>query len=160
MEPTHMETLGQTLFYYQLYHPKLHLYVELPTNDLGVYENEVFASLIEGKIEKEEYLEYTYIEAPKIKSLIFLDALYQASKGMEPFLSISTRLFKLIVDEFQDRAVERDLDLNLYNIIKTTYWNILQEDASETLINKGFETVVQDAMKICIKNLLKEVLRQ
>ncbi len=160
MEPIHIDTLGQTLFYYQLYHPEIQLFIELPSKDLGVYEKEVFASLLPIEIEKSKDIEYSYQKAPKIKTLIFLDALYQASKGMEPFLSISTRLFKLTVDEFQDQAVERDLDLNLYNIIKTTYWNILQEDASETLINKGFETVAQDAMKICTNHLMKELLGQ
>ena len=150
--------IDSTLFFYQLYHPQIQLHIELPSKDLGVYENKVFASLIQGDIQKQEELEYTYQEAPKVKSVVFLDALYQSSKGMEPFLTISTRLFKLIVDEYQDKAAEQDLDIELYQKIKTIYWNILQEDASQSLINQGFEIVVQKAMKICTDKMMEEIL--
>ncbi len=151
---------GSTLLYYQLFHPNIQLHIERPSNDLGVYENEVFASLINGDLEKQNGLDYNYIKAPKIKTVIFLDALYRASKGMEPFLSISTRLFKLTVDEFQEKAVDKDLDFNFYEIIKTTYWNILKEDASESLINQGFETIIQDTMKIITDKLLEDLSRK
>lgn len=150
--------IGSTLFYYQLYHPEIQLYIELTSKDLGVYQNGIFASLIQGDIEKPEGLEFTYQEAPKVKSVVFLDALYQASKGMEPFLTISTRLFKLIVDDHQQQSSEQVLDAELYQKIKTIYWNILQEDASESLINQGFEIVVQEAMKICTEKMLEEIL--
>lgn len=149
---------GSTLFYYQLFHPTIQLFIELPSMDLGVYENVTFASLINGELKKQEGLEYSYQKAPKIKAVVFLDALYQACKGMEPFLSISTRLFKLIVEDHQAKAVEIDLDLELYDKIKTIYWGILKEDASESLINQGFEIVVQDAVKIFTEKLMKEIL--
>ncbi len=158
MEIKNTAEIGQTLFYYQLYHPEIQLHIELPSQDLGVYKNHVFASLLESNIAKEE-IQYSYQLAPKIKAVVFLDALYQASKGMEPFLTISTRLFKLIVDEHQDKAVDQDLDVELYTKIKTIYWNILQEDAAESLINQGFEIVVQDAIKIYTEKLLTESLR-
>ena len=150
--------IGSKLFYYQLYHPEIQLHIELPSCDLGVYQNGVFASLLGTSIEKIKGQEYLYPKIFKIKSVVFLDALYQACKGMEPFLTISTRLFKLTVDDFQEKAVEQDLDIALYDKIKTIYWSILQEDASENLINQGFEIVIQDAMKICTENLLKELL--
>lgn len=139
-------SLGTKYFYYQLYRPDVRLHLELPTNNLGVYQDGVFISLLD-----EESLPAAaprYVEVPKTKAVIFLDALYQASKGMEPFLSISTRLYKLLVDDHQNKAAEIDLDVELFTKIKTIYWGILQENAADALIDKGFEIVVQDAVRI------------
>lgn len=160
MDIKNITEIGSTLFYYQLYHPEIQLFFELPSKDLGVYQNDIFVSLLDNNIEKQKGLEYSYQKVAKVKSVIFLDALFQASKGMEPFLTISTRIFKLIVDDYQEKAAEQDLDIELYDKIKTIYRTILQEDAADTLINQGFEIVVQEAMKICTEKILEEVLRE
>lgn len=160
MDIKNITEIGSTLFYYQLYHPEIQLFFELPSKDLGVYQNDIFVSLLDNNIEKQKGLEYSYQKVAKVKSVIFLDALFQASKGMEPFLTISTRIFKLIVDDYQEKAAEQDLDIELYDKIKTIYRTILQEDAADTLINQGFEIVVQEAMKICTEKIMEEVLRE
>lgn len=140
-------SLGTKCFYYQLYRPDISLHLALPANDLGIYQDGIFISLLDEQL-SETPTKVRYVEVPKIKAVIFLDALYQASKGMEPFLSISTRLYKLLVDDHQNKAAEIDLDAELFTKIKTIYWGILQENAADALIDQGFEIVVQDAVKI------------
>ncbi len=149
-------SLGTKYFYYQLYRPDVRLHIELPTHDLGVYQDGIFASLLDEEVSKENAA-LKYVEAPKIKAVIFLDALYKASKGMEPFLSISTRLFKLLVDDHQVKATEIDLDAELFTKIKTIYLGILQESAADELIEKGFEIVVQEAIQLSTEWMLETV---
>ncbi|MCO5231792.1 MAG: hypothetical protein M9958_11635 [Chitinophagales bacterium] len=152
------DDFGSTLFYYQIYKPDILLHVEIPSLDLGIYQQGVFTSILNNSTDKFPTTSSQYQEVPKIKTVIFLDALYKASKGMEPFLSISTRLFKLIVDSHQKKAETLDLDIELYTKIKTIYWEILQENATDELINKGFEVVVQEAIHICTEWIVEEVL--
>ena len=139
--------------YYQLYRPEIHLHIEQPTLDLGVYVDGLFVSFLDEEIDKVGG-QFTYHRVPKIKTVIFLDALYQASKGMEPFLSISTRLFKLIVDDHQSEAADLDLDLELFEKIKTMYWGTIQDKAPNELIDQGFEIVVHEAAEICAEFML------
>lgn len=146
-------SLGTKYFYYQLYRPDVCLYLELPTNDLGVYQDGVFISLLDEQLSASSE-PVRYVEVPNIKAVIFLDALYQASKGMEPFLSISTRLYKLLLDDHQHKAADIDLDAELYTKIKTIYRGILQENAADALIEQGFEIVVQDAVRITTEWML------
>ncbi|HZH67990.1 MAG TPA: hypothetical protein VFD65_02215 [Chitinophagales bacterium] len=136
--------------YYQLYRPDIELYIEQPTLDLGVYVDGLFVSFLDEELDKSSN-QFTYHPVPKIKTVIFLDALYQASKGMEPFLSIATRLFKLFVDDHQSKAADMDLDLELFDKIKTMYWATIQDKAPKELINEGFEIVVNEAAKICVE---------
>lgn len=138
-------SLATKYFYYQLYRPDVQLHLEIPTLDMGVYADGVFISLLDDTIEPTT-AEKFYVEVPKMKTVIFLDALYKASKGMEPFLTISTRLYKNIVDDHQDKAVDLVLDAELFTKIKTIYWGILQENAADALIEQGFEIVVSEAI--------------
>lgn len=151
------DSLSTKYFYYQLYRPDVELYLEVPTLDLGVYQEGVFISLLDEKLESSSS-EKSYVAVPKIKSVIFLDALYKASKGMEPFLTISTRLYKNIVDDHQDKAVELNLDAELFTKIKTIYWGILQENATEGLIEQGFEIVMKDAINLSTEWMVELVL--
>lgn len=150
-------SLGTRYFYYQLYRPDVSLHIELPTHDLGVYQDGIFVSLLDEDVSKENGAAFQYVEVPKIKAVIFLDALYKASKGMEPFLSISTRLFKLLVDDHQNKAAEIDLDAALFTKIKTIYLGILQENAADELIEKGFEIVVQEAIQLSTDWMIETV---
>lgn len=154
------QSLAIKYLYYQLHRPDIDLHLELPSQDLGIYVDGDFISLLDETIEKDATTPPTYHAVPKIKTVIFLDALYQASQGMEPFLSISTRLFKLIVDDHQEKAADLDLDEELYNKIKVMYWGIIQEKAADELINKGFELVMNKALEICKDWMLTQVLGQ
>lgn len=152
------EDFGNTLFYYQIYKPEITISIELPSKDLGIYHQNNFISLLNISIDKTGISEFYYYEIPKIKTVIFLDALFKASKGMEPFLSISTRLYKLIVDSHQEKSEILDLDFELYTKIKTIYWEILQEDATDELINKGFEIVIQEAIRISTDWVIEQLV--
>lgn len=149
--------LATKYFYYQLYRKDIQLHLELPTLDLGVYQDGVFISLLDETIPSSEKVK-SYVEVPNVKAVIFLDALYKASKGMEPFLSISTRLYKNLVDDHQNKVVDIDLDAELMTKIKTIYWGILQENATEDLMEKGFEIVVQEAIVSSTEWMVKSVM--
>lgn len=150
-------SLSTKYFYFQLYRPDVRLHLEIPTLDMGVYDEGVFISLLDEKVEQSSS-EKSYVEVPKMKTVIFLDALYKASKGMEPFLTISTRLFKNIVDDHQDKAADLELDSELFTKIKTIYWGILQENAADALIEQGFEIVVGEAIESATQWMLDVAL--
>lgn len=151
------EAFATKYFYFQLYRPEVKLHLEVPSLELGVYQDGVFVSLLEEAVEIND-AEVRYVEVPNIKAVIFLDALYRACKGMEPFLTISTRLYKNIVDDHQSKAVEIDLDAELFTKIKTIYWGILQENATDELIEQGFEIVVKEAIQFSAEWMVQRVL--
>lgn len=151
------EVFIEKYFYYKIFKPDFIFHLELPTLDLGVYSDGIFVTFIE--IEKgDENTPKKYLEAPNINLIRFLDALFIASKKMEPFLTISTRLYKLIVDDYQDKSTELELDLEMYNKIKTMYWGILQEKATDELMEKGFELVMSEAMKTYVEKMLQDLM--
>ncbi len=152
----HLSAFTEKYFYFRLYRADVRLYIEFPTLDLGIYQDGVFVSLL--NLNQHTHTEkLTYHPVPKIKMVLFLDALYRASKNLEPFLSISTRLFKLILDDYQDKAETLELSPELYRKIKTMYWGVLQENATEELIENGFRIVMEDAMKLYTKEMLREI---
>ena len=156
MENTEIQALGIKYFYYQIYRPEIQLFLELPTCDLGVYQEGNFASLLDQPLPQSTYPR-RYEKIPKIKTVYFLDALFHACKGMEPFLTISTRLYQLIVQDMQGHAVDLDLDVVFFTKIKTMYYEILQENAKDELIEKGFEIVIEEAIKIITKHMLEQL---
>lgn len=155
-----INTLSDTLFYYQLYKPEIELFFEINSSDMGIIQRNQFKSAIHPEIPKQIIESANYQKIPKIKSVIFLDALFIASKGLEPFLTISTRLYKLLVDDLQDKAAELDLDEALFTKIKTIYWSVLQEEATEDLMEHGFEIVTQEAMLICTRKIIEGFIAQ
>jgi len=147
-----------TFFYYSLYRPEMELSLDKATADLGVYADGHFVSLLcPGEVVEIPEPSGRIAALPGIKTVVFLDELYKASKGMEPFLTISTRLYKLIVDDHQTAAADLDMDQELFEKIKSIYWSILQEDASGQLINEGFRIVTDEAITACVHQLVAEI---
>ncbi|MCO5247943.1 MAG: hypothetical protein M9887_03215 [Chitinophagales bacterium] len=145
-------------FYYQIFKPNFQLSIDLQHKDLGVYESGIFISIIGNESTIDQNLDGRFVQASKVNLLKFVDAMFVVSKKLEPLLSISTRLYKLLLDDYQDKAIDLHLDTEMYQKIKTMYFGILQENATDELIEKGFEISMSDTMKVYVEKMLDELI--